>query len=110
MKISRNSTEFCRIPEIHFANLVDLEKSEKNEYLDAKIGVDTAENELCKVWMWAPQQRRASFLLGGNGKEEGGRGGGQGQGGGGGGRGKETKGRGGKRGEEAGKGGNEERG
>ena len=29
MKISRNSAKICRIPEIHFANLVDLEKSEK---------------------------------------------------------------------------------
>ena len=50
MKILRNSAKICRIPEIHFAELLDLEKSE-NEYLDAKIGVDTAENELSKVWM-----------------------------------------------------------
>ena len=33
------------------ANLVDLEKSKmlQNEHLDAKIGVDTAENEPFKV-------------------------------------------------------------
>ena len=30
-------------------NLVDLEKMLKNEYLDAKIGVDTEENEPSKV-------------------------------------------------------------
>ena len=28
MKISRNSAKICRIPEIHFTNFVDLEKSE----------------------------------------------------------------------------------
>ena len=31
-------------------NLVDLVKSFSNEYLLAKIGVDTAENEPLKVW------------------------------------------------------------
>ena len=30
-------------------NLVDFEKTLQNEYLDAKIGVDTAENEPSKV-------------------------------------------------------------
>ena len=35
----------------------------KNEYLDAKIGVDTAENELCKVWMWAPHPRIEMYML-----------------------------------------------
>ena len=30
-------------------NLVDLEKTVQNEYLDAKIGVDTVENEPSKV-------------------------------------------------------------
>ena len=41
IKILRNPTKICRIPEIHFTNLVDLETD-----LDAKIGGDTAENEL----------------------------------------------------------------
>ena len=38
--------------EIHFDNLVDLEKQKmlQNENLDAKIGVDTAENEPSKVF------------------------------------------------------------
>ena len=32
------------------ANLVDLEKMQQNEYLLAKIGVDTAENEPLQIW------------------------------------------------------------
>ena len=32
------------------ANLVDLEKMQKNDYLIAKFGVDTAENEPLQVW------------------------------------------------------------
>ena len=32
-----------------YANLLDLEKMLKNDYLVAKIGFDTAENELSKV-------------------------------------------------------------
>ena len=32
------------------ANLVDLEKMQQNEYLLAKIGVDTAETEPLQVW------------------------------------------------------------
>ena len=40
------------------ANLVDLEKCCKNEYLVAKIGVDTAENEPSKVSMkWVMPNR-----------------------------------------------------
>ena len=45
--------EICKISQVFFANQkdqldysVDLEKMLKNEYLDVKIGVDTAENEL----------------------------------------------------------------
>ena len=43
----RNSAKIWRILEIHFTNLVDLEKSEKCVFgvLDAKIGVDTGEKE-----------------------------------------------------------------
>ena len=33
------------------ANLVDLEKMQKNEHLVAKIGDDTAENEPRKFWI-----------------------------------------------------------
>ena len=32
------------------ANLVDLEKMQKNDYLIAKFGVDRAENEPLQVW------------------------------------------------------------
>ena len=43
------SVEELKNSEIHFTNLVDLEKSCQNEYLEAKIGVHTAENEPSKV-------------------------------------------------------------
>ena len=67
-KFHENFAKFCenlqnsRNP---FCESCRSRKIWKNEYLDAKIGVDTAENELCKVWMWAPQQRRASSHRGG---------------------------------------------
>ena len=45
---------FYWIPKVHkYVNIVDLVKSfptNSNEYLLAKIGVDTAENEPLEVW------------------------------------------------------------
>ena len=47
-KILQNFAKFCKICLREGEFLVDLEKCEKNAYLDAKIGVDPAENELWK--------------------------------------------------------------
>ena len=33
-----------------YVNLVDLEKCWKNEYVDVKIGVDTADIEPLQIW------------------------------------------------------------
>ena len=52
-KIRKSLTNFCEYFELgavrRFVYLVDLEKCLKNEYLVAKIGVDTEENEPSKV-------------------------------------------------------------
>ena len=52
-KIRKSLTNFYEYFELgavrRFVYLVDLEKCLKNEYLVAKIGFDTEENELSKV-------------------------------------------------------------
>ena len=49
INILRTSARICKLPEIQFAHLVDLEKSEKMNIWTQKIGVDTAEKEPSEV-------------------------------------------------------------
>ena len=44
-------------------HLGDLEKCFKNENLDAKIGVDTAENKLVGVVLAPPEEPKAAIVL-----------------------------------------------
>ena len=63
MKISRNSAKICRIPEIHFANLVDLEKSEKMSIWTQKSASIQPRTSCVKFGCGPPRSNGPLFVL-----------------------------------------------